>query len=310
MPTIRFLFLLLITTASSPLLSQTTVQLGNDTTICAGTNLILVPSVTGNGPFTYLWQDSSTFSSFNADTVGWYWVEVSDGQTTSRDSIFIDFRYPPQPLQLGPDTLLCPGDSFLLDAYQPDMFYFWQDNSADSVFWVNSPGQYAVIVNNICGAVSDTLLVNHLPPPQVFSFGADSTLCQGDTLSLSVGQGNASLQFLWQNGSSDSVFRITDSGLYHCTLSNLCGSARDSLIVHFLNHPSPFSLGADTSLCEGDSFLLTHHEAGMQYRLAERQHRQFSARQHRGLLPPRRPKSMWRRARHHKSGFPGPSPSR
>ncbi|MBN2669926.1 MAG: gliding motility-associated C-terminal domain-containing protein [Bacteroidales bacterium] len=63
------------------------VFLGNDRTFCNGTGSALLNAM--NPGSTYLWQDNSTNSTFNATTPGIYYVEVSNGQCTSSDTIQI-----------------------------------------------------------------------------------------------------------------------------------------------------------------------------------------------------------------------------
>lgn len=38
------------------------------------------------------------------------------------------------------------------------------------------------------------------------------------------------MQYLWQNGSTDSVFHVTASGTYAVTVTNTCGSASDAVL--------------------------------------------------------------------------------
>lgn len=61
------------------------VDLGNDTTICAGTFITLQALDSAS---TYLWQDSTTVDSLVVDSSGTYWVEVTNAfGCSSRDSI-------------------------------------------------------------------------------------------------------------------------------------------------------------------------------------------------------------------------------
>ncbi|MFT4016439.1 MAG: gliding motility-associated C-terminal domain-containing protein [Agriterribacter sp.] len=59
---------------------------------------------------------------------------------------------------LGFDKELCAGDSLVL---LPGVFnsYLWQDNSTLNHFVVKQPGLYSVEVSNICGSVSDEIIV-------------------------------------------------------------------------------------------------------------------------------------------------------
>ena len=63
-----------------------------------------------------------------------------------------------QPLNLGPD--ICEAvDSVVLDAYQPDVTYLWQDNSTDSTLTVTTTGTYWVqITDGVCTEVDSIFI--------------------------------------------------------------------------------------------------------------------------------------------------------
>ncbi len=65
------------------------VNLGNDTNLCNGENLILDVST----PYsTYLWHDLSINPTFIVNEQGMYWVEVTNNCGTSSDTINIDLK--------------------------------------------------------------------------------------------------------------------------------------------------------------------------------------------------------------------------
>jgi gliding motility-associated-like protein len=60
---------------------------------------------------------------------------------------------------LGPNKILCIGDTLLLD---PGKYttYLWQDGSTNNQYIVNKAGSYNVTVGNACGSNSDDVLIN------------------------------------------------------------------------------------------------------------------------------------------------------
>ncbi len=64
---------------------------------------------------------------------------------------------PPQP-DLGPDILICEGDSILIS---PGIFdnYLWQNGSSSPAIYVSRPGTYSVTVTNACTSASDQITV-------------------------------------------------------------------------------------------------------------------------------------------------------
>lgn len=88
-----------------------------------------------------------------------------------------------------------------------------------------------------------------------FSLGADTILCPGDTLRLNAGTGFSS--YLWQNGSTDSVFIARTAGQYYVSVTNLCGNTYKDTI-NISASPVPYlSIGKDSAICKGDTLHLS-----------------------------------------------------
>lgn len=78
-------------------------------------------------------------------------------------------------------------------------------------------------------AKADTVLVIHKNTPS-FSLGDDIVLCRGQQLLLKPLVDRA-VSYLWQNGSTQPQFTVTDSGLYRLQVTNECGSAADEIKI-------------------------------------------------------------------------------
>lgn len=100
-------------------------------------------------------------------------------------------------VNLGADSVLCPGQMVTLDAGNPGASYAWSTGDStkilDSLF---QPGTYYVDVTNACGTSSDTMVVTHNTPPTV-GFTGDTLLCQGESSTL---QANGAATYEWDNG--------------------------------------------------------------------------------------------------------------
>jgi gliding motility-associated-like protein len=227
----------------------TPTNLGPDTTLCAGSALLLNAS---NSNATYLCQDGSTGPTFLVTQTGLYWVQVSNNCGVFRDTLQVN--YAPAPvIDLGPDTLLCSGQSFLLNAFQPGANYLWQDNSINAVYTVNAAGTYKVRVSIGNCSVVDSIKVTMLDIPSV-NLGKDTAICETETLVLNAFSSTAS-SYLWQDGSVNSSYNVNASGIYIVAVTNACGAVRDSIVVTVKASPL-FSLGKDTTLCGSASILL------------------------------------------------------
>jgi gliding motility-associated-like protein len=82
------------------------------------------------------------------------------------DSIIrTDLSFRPEiQVDLGPDTVICPGQQILLDAYVAGATYLWQDGSDSSQYLVTGPGLYRVEVTLDSCTVADSVDVGDCPP--------------------------------------------------------------------------------------------------------------------------------------------------
>jgi gliding motility-associated-like protein len=132
------------------------LQLGNDTTICEGTNKLLsVDPVYTN----VLWQNNSNASSYVVSTPGTYFVKADLNGCTSSDTINILQKLKPR-FDLGKDTFLCIGQILPLQVKVDDASLLWSTGSVSSTYTVTAPGIYKVTATNECGSFSDEIVVD------------------------------------------------------------------------------------------------------------------------------------------------------
>ena len=226
------------------------INLGNDTTICEPGNVLSLDVTTPNA--TYLWQDNSTNSIFTVSEQGAYWVEVLVNNCSAFDTINVYFGSP-NGVHFGNDTTLCDGETLVLDAYSPNGNYLWQDGTMQPTLTVSEAGSYWVeLTVNSC-SYADAINVNYNPLPSI-NLGNDIIICHPDsTVTLNAFTTGAS--YLWQDNSTNSVYTVSENGIYfvEVTLNNC--SAMDTVIVSY-GVPAPLSLGNDTTLCEGEILVL------------------------------------------------------
>jgi len=224
------------------------VNLGNDTSLCAGETLVL-NSTTTNA--TYQWQDSSSNPTFTVTQQGIYWVNVTVNNCSATDSLNVNYNTAPL-VNLGNDTTLCNGETLTLNSTTANATYLWQDNSTNPTYTVSQPGTYWVDVTvNNCSA-ADSLNVSYIPAPLV-NLGNDTSLCQGETLMLNTTTTNAT--YLWQDNSANSTYTVSQPGTYWVNVSvNNC-STTDTLNVSYTSTPL-LNLGNDTTLCIGETLTL------------------------------------------------------
>lgn len=227
------------------------VFLGNDTLLCERQTLTLTAETTGA---TYLWQNGTTQSNIVVSSPGVYWVQVTKGGCSVKDSIVIGYK-PLPVLNLGKDTGICINTTLLLNAYHSQIAsYLWQDQSTAPDFLIQSSGLYNISVTGLNGCVSkDTIQVTTTPLPS-FSLGNDTSLCQGQKLLVAVPPLNNAF-YQWNTGSSMNNLEVSDPGIYWVDVTQNGCRKRDSIMVSF--KPNPIvDLGNDTTLCEDATKLL------------------------------------------------------
>ncbi len=238
-----------------------TAELGGDTTMCIGDTLTLNASAPAA---TYLWSDGSTGNSLIVTQNGTYWVEVTDTCTIASDTIEVEFITAPA-FGFASDTILCTGDSIILNPQVQSATYTWQDGSADTSYLVTSGGIYSLSVSNICGSDEDSIEVTELVP-RTIDLGDDTTLCQGESVLLSVDGRLSSIE--WSDFSTDTFLVASNQGTYWVTSIDSCGTYSDTFQLGIIP-ASLISIGPDTILCAGDQLELEVFDSSMVYRWSD-----------------------------------------
>lgn len=199
---------------------------------CVGESIILdaTPSnVEGTG---FIWSDGTSDSSNEVLSTGTYTVTVSNGNCMSLDEIFVEFNELPSLIL--EDMTLCEGGTSVLIPFVEDTgtaTYEWSNGLEDSSIEVSQSGIYAVTVTeNNCSAITGANVVFEAAP--IVDLGEDTTLCVGQNLIL---QAPTAESYLWQDGSTESTYRVLEVGEYVLEVSGTLEdcSAMDVIRVDF-----------------------------------------------------------------------------
>lgn len=194
-----------------------TVSLGNDTTICVNSTITLDAANVGAS---YLWSNAATTQTISVSAAGIYWVDVTNGACTTRDTIVVSISALPI-VDLGNDTAFCPGATITLDAANAGATYLWSNAATTQSIDVTSAGIYSVAVTNSNGCVGhDTVEVDAFLAV-VVDLGNDTTICSDPGLSLDVTITGGT--YIWDDASTNPTRDITAAGTYFVTVTDANG---------------------------------------------------------------------------------------
>jgi len=222
---------------------QFDVDLGQDTNLCVGEELMLVDT---NSNATYRWNDGSTMSNFKANKPGKYSVEVTVDGCTKQDTIEIEYLGVPN-INLSKDTVLCQGDTLVANVSTPNAIYLWQDNSIDSTLSILTSGTYWVNVTLCTCTSSDTINVKHITVPNP-KLGSDTIICDDDSITLDTKITDIYTDLYWTTDETTQTINVSKSNTYGVIVSNHCGSSYDEITVNILQSPN-VDLGDNMTFC-------------------------------------------------------------
>jgi gliding motility-associated-like protein len=149
-------------------------KLGNDTVLCKGMVLPLTKSIKGAH---ILWSTGSTDTTIYITKTGYYWIRITVANCSTIDSILVFFEDPPA-VFLGKDTILCEGETMVLDSKVKNANYLWSTGALTQAIKVHEGGYYWVRVNAGGCDVFDTIDIHHCKAhifmPDVFTPNSDS----------------------------------------------------------------------------------------------------------------------------------------
>ncbi|NSL90500.1 gliding motility-associated C-terminal domain-containing protein [Chitinophaga solisilvae] len=228
------------------------VELGQDLVLCTGEQLMLDATAQN---CTYLWSTGNTEPTQQVRTSGTYSVRIfPKGCAEITDQITITFTGPPYPFTLGPDPLLCPGESIRLAPNVPEATsWLWSTGSRMPAITVNYEANIWALVeiNNTCSVV-DTIFVN-FNRLRKLNLGNDTTICKGNFLVLTADFGNGI--YRWQDESDQATYYVTRPGYYYVHAQIGRCESSDTIHVGF-DDTLHVNLGPDKMLCTNEVYPL------------------------------------------------------
>jgi len=180
---------------------------------------------------TFLWNTNQTDSCILITNEGEYILRVTNNLLCKNYDTINIIEYQPTEFSIGNDTVICPETDINLQL-NINGNYLWSDSSIINNFNINQAGIYWLKFSNLNNCVSyDTIYIFERFLPEI-NLGNDTLLCEGENITL---QSNCidCYSFLWNDNSTLNFQNIYEKGNYSVKVTNICGDAKDSIIVSY-----------------------------------------------------------------------------
>ena len=248
------------------------VELGPpDTVLC--TNDTLSYDLSFNDQFslygeaTYHWNAlvGTTNYTYNTPTIsidkpGTYSVTVTVDTIcgSKTDQIVVHYNNVEADLGANITNGLCYGsDDQLLDATYTNTnygttHYHWSTNGVTPTISVTQTGIYSVTIE-LGECIDDDEIYVEFDTPLVTPLGADSSICQGSSVTLDAL--NPGSVYQWSTGLNTQTIEVTNQGTYYVSVTNGCGTIVDHINMNITTIPV-VELGPEVIICNGNPHIL------------------------------------------------------
>ena len=221
------------------------VNLGQDTTICIGTELEF-ESIDLEAK--HYWSDGSTGRQFQILQGGTFWLRVENACGIDSDTIQID-EIEEAKWEGQKAFELCQGEVLEFDQQtQKWPSYFYMDHIWHTQITIDSCAIIPVSVSNRCGLSYDTLLISLTPQlPKVGNI--DTFICENGQLTLNFD--SVAINYYWQDFHPSLKRTFSKTGSFKLTWFNNCEQRETQINISTIETPS---FNADQAeLCAEDS---------------------------------------------------------
>ena len=198
-----------------------TVDLGADRTVCFGDTVVL-----NGGPFVkWTWSTGDTTSSVTIDQAMTVALIVENSFTCKDSDTVSIFNYPVPVVDIGNDTLICAGETIMLDAGAGYTSYLWSTGETASFILAGGTGQFAVVVTDTFGCMTPSntvnLVVDTVPVPTITEANNELTSSSSNSYQwFESGQSilNATMEVYAPD--SDGTFTVEVTNANGCTATS------------------------------------------------------------------------------------------
>ncbi len=167
----------------------------------------ITASVSGNGPFSFVWSSGDSTATISGLCPGMYVVTVTDNDgCVSADSVVL---FPPNPVDMNILSIshvtcngLCDGSVSITGTGGTSPYtYLWSNSSSDPDLFNLCGGPYTVTItdSNSCSYTSSPIVINE-PAALALTMTPTDATCQGcndGSISVSISGGTAPYTYFW-----------------------------------------------------------------------------------------------------------------
>lgn len=189
-------------------------------------------------------------------TVTYYSEDGASGNIVAVDNFSLTFYFSTLPVaNAGPDQDICEGESVTLTASGGPNF-LWDNGETTATIDVNPlvTTTYTVSVFDNEGNIDEDSVTVTVNPIPVADAGADVTICEGETITLTA---NGGTTFLWSTGETTATIDVNptlDTTYTVEVTDNNCTSTDD--VTVFVNDAPDITVSDDIAILEGESTTL------------------------------------------------------
>lgn len=200
----------------------------------------------------FLWNIGQTTPTIDISggSQGNFWVQVTDGNCTMRDTVFVGM-YEPINLELGDDVPACEGGSETIGQnLDPSFTYLWNTGATSTHIEVTNSGVYTLTVSSEHCSETDKVRVIFFEYPEV-DLGNDTILCEAAELKFDVTTEWEAIRFNWYDQTTTPkhvMYADRPMTIWVRATNEVC-STTDSLVIDMKNPPA-ITLQNDTILCD------------------------------------------------------------
>lgn len=206
-----------------------------------------------------------------------YWVAVTNGTCTSRDTMVVTYGLGPNAVTFTGQTTFCQNTLAEFGVVQrpnetyswtgPNGFTFSGNQVSVSSIQFNQSGIYTVTPSKDgCDGTPFTKTITVLSAP-IANLGLDTSICPGGSLILDpTTSGGEETFYIWNTGSADSMLVVSQPGTYHVEVTDGICSSFDTILISPGSAPLNVVISGLTGYCEGSMLDLSiPAESGVNY---------------------------------------------